>query len=269
MAVSPVPHVVERGSGTPVLFIHGNGVDHRILLDLDPAFEAAGGWQRLHLDLPGFGRTAALDEPGGLPELADWVDGAASSLLGDRPFAVVGSSMGGLLARDLAVRRPQQCLGLALFAPVVDPVASRRTLPPQVVLTEDPDLLASLDPDDAADYAEMAVVQSPADWDRFRAAVLPGIRAADERAMDRLGRRYELVPHPDARLAGFDRPVLVVAGRQDAVVGFEDQRALADSLPHATYAVLDRAGHNVHLDQPDQARALLSGWIAAVRATAG
>lgn len=47
--------------------------------------------------------------------MADWLDGAAERPVGDStPLTVVGSSLGGLLARDLAARRPRQRLGIAL-----------------------------------------------------------------------------------------------------------------------------------------------------------
>jgi len=260
----PAPRVVRRGEGTPLLFIHGNGVDHRLLLDLDDVFDD-GGWERLYLDLPGFGGTPALGDDGGLPALADWLDDAAGELTGGRPFAVVGNSLGGLLARELAARHPEQVLGLALLAPVVDPDHSRRTVPEQTVLRRDEELLRSLKPGEALKYQEMAVVQSRENWERFRTAALPGLKAADVRAMDRLAEGYVLEPAPDARLSGYATPVLIVAGRQDHVVGFEDQESLAGRFPDARYAALDEAGHNVHLDQPEAVRDLLREWAARIR----
>ncbi|REJ05414.1 alpha/beta hydrolase [Microbacterium bovistercoris] len=224
----PFPHVVRRGEGAPLLFVHGNGVDHRLLLGLDPVFAASGRWERIYLDLAGFGRTRALEGRAGLPDLADWLDGVVDSLIGSAPFAVVGNSLGGLLARDIVSRRPKQCLGMALLAPAVDPVRERRRLPEPEVLFEDPRLLASLDPRDAADYAELAVLQTPDNWARFRDAALPGIRAADEGAMGRLGDLYELPAFADD-WESFERPVLIVAGKQDAVVGHEDQRGVMGS----------------------------------------
>ncbi|MCB2411500.1 alpha/beta hydrolase [Demequina sp. TTPB684] len=257
-------HFVRRGSGVPVLFVHGNGVDHRMLLELDTVFEQIGGWERIHFDLPGFGRTPALPAPGGLPEIAEWLEATARDLLGERHFAVVGASLGALLTRELAARLKEQCLGFALLAPVVDSVRDHRTLPEPAVLVEDAALLRSLDPADAVDYAELAVIQSPENWQRFRDAVLPGVRAADERAMDRLAQRYALPTLPDAQLEGFDKPVLIVAGRQDAVVGFHDQWVLSQRFPHATFAVLDRAGHNISIDQPEAVAGLLARWAEQV-----
>lgn len=260
----PRPHVVRRGAGLPLLFVHGNAVDHRLLIELDDVFCHNGGWERIYFDLPGFGQTPALDDPGGLPELADWLDEAVGSLVGGLPFAIVGSSLGGLLARDLVSRRPGQCVGMALLATVVDPVHANRALPDPVIAVEDHGLLASLDADDAAMYREVAVVRSSANWERFRRAALPGLRLADTDAMARLAARYTLPDFEEERLDGFDRPVLIVAGRQDAVVGFEDQSALARRFTTSSLAVLDHAGHNVHLDQPTVVRALLEDWAARV-----
>lgn len=271
MALSPVPHVVRRGSGTPIVVVHGNGVDHRLLLPLDASLAGLGGGQgrgvgfeRAYVDLPGFGQTPALDGRGGLPDIAEWLDAAVGELVGDRSFALVGNSLGGLLALAIAARRADRCLGLALLAPVVEPAHRLRELPPRTVIAEDPDLLSSLQPDEAASYADMAVVHSPANWLAFRDAALPGIRAAEALAMTRLARRYALERDPREALGGFPGQVLVVAGRQDHVVGFADQRRLADGLPHATYAALDRAGHNVHLDRPAAVGALVRDWASTL-----
>lgn len=256
----PRPHVVRRGAGLPMLFVHGNAVDHRLLIELDDAFCHEGRWERIYFDLPGFGRTPALASPGGLPDLADWLDDTVEALVGDRPFAVVGSSLGGLLARDLVARRSGQCLGLALLATVVDPVRAHRTVPDPAVVVADRTLLASLDADDAAMYQAVAVVQTPENWERYRRAALPGVRLADGDAMARLAAQYTLPGFVEERLDGFDQPVLIVTGRQDAIVGFEDQQALAQRFAACTFAALDHAGHNVHLDQPDVVRALLQDW---------
>ncbi len=84
--------------------------------------------------------------------------------------------------------------------------------------------------------------------------------------MAHLAREYALPELPDERLDAFDRPVLIVTGRQDSVVGVEDQWALAQRLPRATYAMLDRAGPNLSIDAPDAVRALLRDWAAQVAA---
>lgn len=245
----------------PVVALHGNGVDHRLLLAVDPALAGSGGLERLYLDLAGFGQTPALPAPGGLPELADWLVGQIRELVGVEPFALLGNSLGGLLARHVRAVLPGQVLGLALIAPVVDPDPSRRTLPAFEVVERDEGLLASLAAADRADFTAMTARQTRATWDLFSAFALPGIRAARQDAMNRLGDRYFLDPHLDSNAGVFAGPTLVVTGRQDHVVGYEDQHDLVRAwYPHATYAALDGASHNVHLDRPHAVHALLRQW---------
>lgn len=265
------PHVVRRGEGVPLIALHGQGVDHRALLPLDEALAAGGVFQRVYVDLPGFGGTAALPEPGGLPQLADWlVDWARREAQG-RPVAVVGHSMGGLLARHLVAALRDQTVGVALLAPVVDPDEERRDLPELTVRERDAGLVAALDGDDDAEpFLTMSPRLVRPVWDRFRAAAVPGARLADTDALKRLSADYTLPRVPEQTLPALERPALIVTGREDAVVGFRDQLRLLEPYPRATYAALDAAGHHVHLDQPDAVASLVRAWAERVAAeTAG
>ena len=259
---------VTRGSGTPLLLVHGFCVDHRLLLALDGAIDAHGGWRRIYVDLPGMGRSEAGPEIDSSDAVADAVVTFVRQELGDEPFAVLGSSYGGMIARHLVAQLPDQVLGLALLAPLVEADPAGRDVPGQVVLREDAALLASLDPDDAREYAEIAVEQTPEGWALFREHALPGLRSYRPEVIERLRARYALTAEPETYSRPFFRPTLLVAGRQDHVVGHRPATALMDRhYPHATTAVLDRAGHNVHLDQPALTAALLQDWLARMDAS--
>lgn len=249
------------GSGLPVVAIHDNGVDHRLLLSLDDALAEAGGLERWYVDLPGFGSTPALAGRGGLPDLADWLVAQVRSLVADRPCALLANSLGGLLARHVRAELADQVVGLALIAPVVQPDISRRTLPESAVCERDDALLAELDDADRREFTALAARQTQATWRLFQTYALSGIRAADQAAMQRLGAHYALDADPDTRAGEFTGPALVLTGRQDHVVGYQDQLGLVRAwYPHATYAALDGAGHNVHLDRPEVCHALLRQW---------
>ncbi|MBP3044165.1 alpha/beta hydrolase [Arthrobacter jiangjiafuii] len=253
-------HSVEYGSGTPLLLIHGFCLDHRLLLGLDPVF-AAGGWRRVYLDLPGMGRSAAGPGINGSDSVAEAVVDFVRKTFGQEKFAVLGNSFGGMIARQLVAEFGDQILGLALLCPVAVAEHSSRDVPAQTVLHADPVLLAGLDQWEAAEYQSMAVVQSPENWILFRDAVLPGPRAFDPAAIERISSTYSLAVEPEARSAPFPGPTLIITGRQDHVVGFRDHLALLDHYVHATFIVLDRAGHNAHLDQPELTEALLAEWL--------
>jgi pimeloyl-ACP methyl ester carboxylesterase len=244
------------------LIIHGFCVDHHLLLGLDPVFALQGQWRRVYIDLPGMGKSAAGPEIDSADAVAEAVVSFARKTFGNEKFAVLGSSFGGMIARHVVAEFGDQVLGLALICPVAVAEQKARNVPSQIVLQKDPDLLASLDSDDAADYEAMAVVQSSENWARFRQAVLPGLREFDQTAIERISRSYSLAIEPEHRSPKFQGPTVIITGRQDQVVGFQDQIALSDHYMRSTIAVLDLAGHNAHLDQPGLTGVLLDEWLA-------
>lgn len=153
--------------------IHGNGVDHRVVLELDEIFAITGDWERIYIDLPGFGHTPALDNQGGLLELADWLDDWTDEQIGQQPFAVVAFSMGGMLARSLVARRPEQVVGMALIAPVVHTNHAERRLVPMTAIESDPELLAALDLDISIWFRELAVTRTRTVSERYERTALP------------------------------------------------------------------------------------------------
>lgn len=229
-------HHVEHGTGTPIVFIHGYTVDHRLLLPLEAAFAERPGWRRIHLDLPGHGRTPASASEPSADAIAETVAATIDELIGaDTAFAVCGNSFGGQLARDLVARHGVRVLGLALIAPVVRP-RGRRSIP------------RDARPIDTASAA-------------YRTHAEPGIRNHDREFAARLDQAYDLTTAPEERFTTFDHPSLLLTGRQDDSVGFADQFELLESYPRMTYVALDDAGHNVHLDRPTLTNALFADWL--------
>ena len=244
--------------------IHGFCVDHHSLIGLDPVFAARGQWQRIYVDLPGMGKSSAGPAIDSADAVAKAVAAFARDTFGKNRFAVLGNSFGGMIARYLAAEFGDQVLGLGLLCPVAVAEDSQRTVPPKTVLSEDAGLLASLPAVDAADYAELAVVQSASNWASFRDHALPGLRAFDQAAIDRISANYTLSVEPEDRSPRFTGPTTILLGRQDHAVGFVDQIALAEHYLRSTIAVLDQAGHNAHLDQPELIGTLLTEWLTRV-----
>ena len=259
-------HVVERGSGTPLVMLHGFGVDHRILLPLDPIIDAAGEWRRLYIDLPGHGLSPAEDVSSS-EEVVAVVESELRTRLGSEPFALIGNSFGGMLARRIAHDFRHQVLGLALIAPVTVAPPDLRTVPEHVVLSHDAALLEDLG-DAADDYADMAVLQTRENADAFLTYAAPGMALTDTRALARISENYPLEQEPEqASPAPFTQPTLFLTGRQDHVVGYQDAWKQTEHYPRATFVVLDAAGHNLHLDQPLLAGAHITDWLSRIDAS--
>ncbi|WP_350349454.1 alpha/beta hydrolase [Agromyces sp. G08B096] len=257
-------NALDRGDGVPLVALHGFPVDHELMSGcLEPVLSARGGIRRLYPDLPGLGRSPG-DGVSSTDDVLARVEEFLDEAIGDAPFLLVGESFGGYLARAIANRRRDRVLGLALICPMGTAVESHdRRVPPLEVRRSDPELVAGLDPAEAADFTEIAVVQSPETWRRFRAEIAPGLSRADQAAVARIRSAYALTspPESDGPLLA---PTLIVTGRQDNVTGYLDQWDLLEHYPHASFAVLDVAGHNLQIERPTLLDALLVDWLDRV-----
>jgi pimeloyl-ACP methyl ester carboxylesterase len=190
-------HVVDVGQGTPLVALHGFGVDHRILIGLDATFEAAGGWRRLYPDLPGTAQTP-IGDAASTADVVGLVSQMLDEQVGTEPFAILGSSWGGLIARQIAHERRSQVLGLALLVPLVVADPESRDAPDRVVLHEDPEAAGSLG-ELRAEYEAMSVVQSPENVELWSQYVWSGAEGIDTVGQERIRERYGVEPVPEER----------------------------------------------------------------------
>jgi len=229
------------------------------MLPLEDAIDGSG-WQRIYLDLP-WAAGNADTHVSSASHVAEGVLDDIRECLGDRPFAVIGNSFGGMIARHVAHVLRDQVLGLAILAGVYEPTHQARSLPPRRVVREDPSVLA-LAGTVRDDYEEMTVVQSEATLEAFTRYALPGLLGANQTILERVAAEYALSVEPEvAHPAPFEAPSLHLFGRQDHVTGYEDGLKLRNHYVRGTYAVLDAAGHNAHLERPDLTAALVKDWL--------
>ncbi|MBF6245642.1 alpha/beta hydrolase [Nocardia elegans] len=248
------------GDGTPLVLIHGYTVDHHVLLPLEPDFAARPGWRRLYLDLPGHGASPRLPGPTSATTLAgavfEWIDAE----LGDHPFALVGQSFGGQLARAVTARYGSQVLGSALLVPVVY-WGDDRSLPKETVLERDEELLARLPAAERELFGQVMTRLTKPRWELFERYVLPGWQAHDEATAAELETEF-LLPHwPEHQAPAHRGRHLLVTTRQDALVGWRDQLALLDHYPRMTGTVLDAAGHNPQVECAEIVQDLVRHWL--------
>ena len=247
-------HYVERGDGTPVVVLHGAGVDHReVMACLDPVLDAAGGYRRIYPDLPGMGRTPAPETIRSADDVLDVLLAVVDAVVGDHRLLLAGHSAGGYFAEAIARRRPEQVAGLALVCPLL---ADVHDVPAHVVTQRTGDV-------GEGEFGGYFTVQTPEMLDRYERFVRPGALLADHGALERIGARWELSAH--GRQNGpYRGPTLVLTGRQDSTVGYAGAWDLLDGYPHATFAVLDSAGHALPHEQPELLGALLTEWLRRV-----
>jgi 4,5:9,10-diseco-3-hydroxy-5,9,17-trioxoandrosta-1(10),2-diene-4-oate hydrolase len=108
-------NAVDIGEGPPVVLVHGLGGNWQNWLEVLPAL-ADAGHRAIAFDLPGFGHSEMPARDITIPRYGLAVDAVLEALGVEGPVAVVGSSMGGLIAADLAVSRPSTVERLVLVS---------------------------------------------------------------------------------------------------------------------------------------------------------
>jgi pimeloyl-ACP methyl ester carboxylesterase len=62
----------------------------------------------------------------------------------------------------------------------------------------------------------------------------------------------------------FEKPTLILTGRQDTHVGYRDALTIIEHYPRATLAILERAGHALGVEQESLFRVLINEWLDRV-----
>ncbi|HEX7843859.1 MAG TPA: alpha/beta hydrolase [Kofleriaceae bacterium] len=237
------------GAGPEIVWIHGLGEQSQ---SIDPvaAHPALAGFSHTLIDLPGYGRSPWPERVDGLEELA----AGLATWIGDRRPAVIGHSMGGVLATLVAER-------VAVRAVVdVDGNLSRGDCTFSAKA-------AAYTLDDFVAYG-LSAMRAAVYEDGRTNLPLRGYHAAMVLASPRAFHRHALdlvaMSEPETlvtRLAALRPPVLFVAGVPGGIC--ERSRELLDR--HGVRWIgLSPAGHWVHLDQPDRFAAEVAGFLGEV-----
>lgn len=228
-----------------VAFIHGGAQDHSAWI-LQSRYLAHHGHAVLAADLPGHGRS------GGAPlasieALADWtvtlLDAAKVSSV-----ALVGHSMGSLIALECAARYPQRISRIALIGTAFP-------------MSVSPDLLEAAGSRES-EAQRMINIWSHAAYAHYPSNPGPGfwVGGGSLRLMQRQkrGALHADFAACEAYAAGLERaaqvtcPALFLLGARDAMTPARAGRELAKAVPRATVKILGDSGHNLMGEKPDE-----------------
>lgn len=252
------------GEGYPIVMLHGWPADHRSMVRaFEPIFESRSGWKRIYPDLPGMGETPGMDwiktHDDVLDVVLDFIDCVAPG----QNVSVAGYSYGGHLAQGVVYQKPTRVDGLFLLAPYIE---GGCPLPGPITLVQDEALFDGLDPAVAAAFRSIAVVQNEQTLYEFKDGLGRAAEMADQAFLSSLPPNLEfsfdvrVLPQP------FNRPALILTGKQDSGTGYCAAWNVLDNYPRAAYAVLDLAGHCLPWEQERVFRVLVNEWLNRVEA---
>jgi pimeloyl-ACP methyl ester carboxylesterase len=260
-------NVIELGSGPPLLFIHGLAGSWQNWLEQMPVFAAER--RVIAIDLPGFGDSPMPRDTISIGGYARIVD-ALLQALDVSATAVVGNSMGGFIAAELAIAYPQRVERLALVSAAgisSERLALARAIPAMrraergllmatgwVAARSDavarrPRLRqAAL----AVVVAHPTCVPSPLAAAVLRGSGKPGFIDAF----------YALTHYPiRERLPEIAAPTLIVWGERDHLVPLRDAHVFERLIPSARKTVYPDTGHVPMLERPNRFNADLRAFL--------
>ena len=244
--------VLRKGSGDHVLYLH-SATGETWWTELDEAL-VAGGFDLIHPAHPGFEGSEGLAEMEDVHDLAFHTLDLLDALDVERT-AVVGSSMGGWLAAELAVYAPERVSKLVLVdaaglgSPTVDMWAVK---PPDLaeVLFGDQEhwmaqLLRAIDLETAMPPAEI---------------LMPLLQSMEAGA--RIGwNPYMCDPKLAGRLHRVKAPTLVVWGERDGFIPRAQGERYVELIGGARLEVIDGCGHLPVLERPDELARLVGAFL--------
>lgn len=234
-------------TGSPaVLLLHGLGADGTSWTLQMPALQEAG-FRPLAPDAPGFGGSPYDGHGWNIrrvtAQMADWL-----GELGTGPAHIVGLSMGGVIAQQLALDFPQLTRKLVLVSTFS--VLRPENLDGWFYFFRRAAAILTLGLNAQAQVVARRVFPNPQDQ-ALREMYLDIVARANphayRRAMLSLGSFDSR-----KRLGEIKAPTLVISGTRDSTVTPARQRVLVKGIPAARHVVIPNAGHAVPVDQPEQ-----------------
>jgi len=235
-------------SGPALALLHGWGLNHHVWSGI--TCHISDTHRVVAFDLPGHGDS---DMPaGGSYGLREVAEAVASSMT--QESIVLGWSLGGLIAQQIALLRPGLVKGLILVA------SSAR-------FARGDDWAHGMDTDLLADFAAQLTQDYHATVQRFLALQSMGSRHARDEIRT-LREAFNKVREPDpAALRGGLRllqecdlrsqiknihcPVLIINGEKDRLVLPQAGKLMARVMPHAKHVMIKGAGHAPFLSHRD------------------
>ena len=251
-----------QGAGEPLVLIHGAPGDQSMFAGIAPAF--ANQFRVLTFDQRGSGLSEKPDMEFSMALLAD--DTAAlMEHVGFASAHIIGVSMGGMIAQEFTLRHPHKVRSLVLGCTTPGGPKAVRIGGEALTTAYSTEPLSPEERGRAlaeAAFTKGYIAQHP--------EIIPAmIEARRQRPLDpvALSHRMKAAYAHDAydRLPHIACPTLVITGKDDVLISWENSRILAERIPGAKLVLLEPAGHVFWLEQPEQSRAAILAFLQEQR----
>ncbi len=263
----------EHGSGEPLLLIMGLAADSTAWMFQIPDF--ARRHRTIVFDNRGVGRSAKPTGAYTIHEMADDASGLLD-ILGVERAHVLGVSMGGMIAQELALRHPERVRSLVLACTYPEPdedIERQRHFSVQQLggsITADGEMQIDLKAINPMQFLQLML---PAVFNQeFIAAELPKLIQVFSGALQYgfsleaiLGQVAAVMSHKATdRLHRIAVPTLVITGDADRLIPPANSDLLARHIPGATLVKVPGGSHGFNLETPEIFNRAVLEFLASV-----
>jgi 2-hydroxy-6-oxonona-2,4-dienedioate hydrolase len=258
-------HYNEAGSGHPVVLLHGSGPGATGWSNFSPNIgPLSKRFRVLAFDMPGWGQTQELEPD---PEL-DHVQALILALdeLGIEQASLIGNSMGGMTSVRAAIEHPDR---ITHVIPMGAPSPGINLATPGGGLSEGLKILAGAyeDPSPAnfkrlvsvMAYNQAFATDDLAEQRSRNALSHPEHLTSWNRLMSSkpMGKYFSLA----GQLSQIAAPTLVIHGRDDRTVHYENGLRLTTMIPNSRMVIFNHCGHWAQLEHADEFNHLVEQFI--------
>lgn len=241
--------LIDEGTGSALVFLHGAGVDNTLW---EPQIAAFGATHRVIVpNLPGHGAVPAVET---VRQMADHI---RAQLLdcGVRQYAIVGLSLGGMVALDMAARWPEEVTHLVMIESVPNVADNRTALAMGRAFVSlfrfvSPKLFALLP-------ARQLGAETP-EAAHYLKRVLPQRKARDNHAVLQAALAYDGRPH----LPRLSMPTMIMVGEKNRAT-HKRAKAMCEAIDQCRFVVIPNAGHIANRDAPEFVNTKLQSFLQA------
>lgn len=237
-----------QGAGYPLILIRGLGSNADHWYCQRPAFSSC--YSVVTFDNRGIGRSEKPDVPYTISIMADDTVGLMDAI-GISKAHILGISMGGMIAQEIALRYPQRVHGLILACTHCG--GDRAVRPSQEIARIFVEYIFTGSQEAAQNtpkclFTERTLREAPEVVERYQEVSRRFPPTADV-----MIRQWEAIPGHDtwAELRYVQAPTLVLSGSDDVLVPPENSKILAERIPNAQLQVIEGGGHQFLVEKAD------------------
>jgi 3-oxoadipate enol-lactonase len=249
--------VVDQGTGSPLVLVHGFPLSHAMWNAQIPVFAAEH--RVIAPDLRGFGSSVDTDGTVTMEEFADDLAAILDSLGVEQPLVLCGLSMGGYIALQFVRKYSSRLRGLVLCdtrasADVPEVVENRLKIARLVIESGTQPVAEAMLP---KAFGPKTYTDRPEVVEAVRSMMI----ASDPSGVAAASRGMATRPDMTALLPTIGVPTLVVVGADDALTPVEEMRRMAEAIPQARFKVVPDAGHLTPMESPLVFNATLAEFL--------